>query len=481
MLSNSLIKARLRRRLWRRSDVQLIERSGLFDRDWYLAVNKDVRDVGMDPIVHYLDYGAAEGRKPSPQFDGEAYVERHPQAGVTGANPLLHYLQQASTRRDIKPSNRGGPRILIVGALEIPQCCRYRVKQRQQHINALGLECTILDWRQTTAARAAVNEHDAVIFYRVPGHPEQLALIEAAQSRGLPTFWEVDDPIFDHDAYVENGNFHCLPEQLRDTILGEIPICLRALQACGSGIASTPGVAAAMRNAGLAVVYIIENALDAETAAVGEIMQAQRAARPQPDSVTIFYGSGSSAHDADFASAAFAIAEIMRLHTHVQLTVVGELALPPCLDDLTSRVIRLPYCRFDAYLGRLGAADINVAPLENCRYNDGKSTIKYIEASTLGLPSVCSPRDPFKEVVNHGTNGFLAETVADWRAALLALVTSRELRDRISNAACETVRLRYGSDAIMQSQVAPFLTDLCRQRAGAGGPLKTANGEIPGI
>jgi O-antigen biosynthesis protein len=462
----SLIIAQLHRRGG--ADARLIEASGLFDREWYLAVNPDVREAGIDAAVHYLRYGAAEGRNPSPQFDGVAYWEAHPEARSDRINPLLHYLRQAATRRDTKPSDRGGPRILIVGALEIPQCFRYRVRQRQRHCNALGVDCTILDWRQVTAARAAVDRHDAVIFYRVPGHPEQLALIEAAQRRGLATFWEVDDLIFDRDAYLANGNFHRLPEPVRDTILGEIPKCLQALQACGCGIASTPGVATAMRNAGVATVYIIENALDAATEAAGETARARRATQPRQDALTIFYGSGSSAHDADFACAAPAIAEVMRLHAHVKLSVIGELALPPCLDDLSGRVVRLPYCRFDAYLGHLAAADINMAPLQNCRYNDGKSTIKYIEASALGLASVCSPRAPFKEIISHGANGLLAETADDWRAALLELVTSRELRDRMSNAAYQTVRLRYDTESIAQNQLAPLLADLCRQRSSAG-------------
>jgi hypothetical protein len=40
-----------------------------FDRDWYLMRNPDVRQVGIDPLAHYLRYGEAEGRHPSPWFD----------------------------------------------------------------------------------------------------------------------------------------------------------------------------------------------------------------------------------------------------------------------------------------------------------------------------------------------------------------------------------------------------------------------------
>jgi hypothetical protein len=32
--------------------------SGLFDDDWYLEQNPDVRAAGVDPLAHYLEYGA---------------------------------------------------------------------------------------------------------------------------------------------------------------------------------------------------------------------------------------------------------------------------------------------------------------------------------------------------------------------------------------------------------------------------------------
>jgi hypothetical protein len=43
----------------------------LFDTAWYLAANPDVAAAGVDPLQHYIDYGAAEGRDPNPLFDSE--------------------------------------------------------------------------------------------------------------------------------------------------------------------------------------------------------------------------------------------------------------------------------------------------------------------------------------------------------------------------------------------------------------------------
>ncbi len=46
----------------------------------------------LNPLGHYLKYGAAEGRQPHPLFDAEYYLERNPDVRQAGINPLLHYI-----------------------------------------------------------------------------------------------------------------------------------------------------------------------------------------------------------------------------------------------------------------------------------------------------------------------------------------------------------------------------------------------------
>lgn len=44
----------------------LLKHSGIFDAEWYLSVNTDVADAGIDPLRHYVEFGAREGRAPNP-------------------------------------------------------------------------------------------------------------------------------------------------------------------------------------------------------------------------------------------------------------------------------------------------------------------------------------------------------------------------------------------------------------------------------
>ncbi len=70
----------------------LLEESGLFNSEYYLRLNPDVRNAGVDPILHYLRFGGAEGRDPSSEFDSSWYLDTYPDIKSAGINPLLHYL-----------------------------------------------------------------------------------------------------------------------------------------------------------------------------------------------------------------------------------------------------------------------------------------------------------------------------------------------------------------------------------------------------
>src|SRR5690606_868829 len=48
------------------ADVLRLHMSNMFDAAWYLEQYQDIADTGIDPVVHYLAYGANEGRDPGP-------------------------------------------------------------------------------------------------------------------------------------------------------------------------------------------------------------------------------------------------------------------------------------------------------------------------------------------------------------------------------------------------------------------------------
>lgn len=59
---------------------------------WYLKQNPDVVASGLPATMHYCMYGAQEGRNPGPGFDAQRYVLRNESKGMLGLDPLAHYL-----------------------------------------------------------------------------------------------------------------------------------------------------------------------------------------------------------------------------------------------------------------------------------------------------------------------------------------------------------------------------------------------------
>ena len=80
------------------SDYEAIRKSGLFDPEHYVETYPDVAERNVDPLVHYLEEGAREGRDPHPDFDTAFYLEQCKQRGEEPANPLLHYLLIGAAR-----------------------------------------------------------------------------------------------------------------------------------------------------------------------------------------------------------------------------------------------------------------------------------------------------------------------------------------------------------------------------------------------
>ena len=71
-------------------DYDLISNSPYFDRDWYLSMYNDLNGYD-DPVYHYLHVGYAKGYDPGPNFSTNEYHLCNPDVKEHGMNPLLHY------------------------------------------------------------------------------------------------------------------------------------------------------------------------------------------------------------------------------------------------------------------------------------------------------------------------------------------------------------------------------------------------------
>ena len=74
--------------------IKIINRLNLFDEDYYLENNPDIKKSNVNPLEHYLLLGYKEGRNPSPNFDTNYYLSSNIDVKRKNLNPLIHYALQ---------------------------------------------------------------------------------------------------------------------------------------------------------------------------------------------------------------------------------------------------------------------------------------------------------------------------------------------------------------------------------------------------
>ena len=74
--------------------IEIIKASGLFDPEWYLEQNPDVKAHNMDALKHYIKFGWREGRSPCAFLNQEEYLDKFPELAYKDITPLFHYILQ---------------------------------------------------------------------------------------------------------------------------------------------------------------------------------------------------------------------------------------------------------------------------------------------------------------------------------------------------------------------------------------------------
>lgn len=87
--------------------------------------------------------------------------------------------------------------------------------------------------------------------------------------------------------------------------------------------------------------------------------------------------------------------------------------------------------------------DVGIMPLENTLWAKGKCAYKLIQYMACGIPVIASPVGMNNQVVDHGENGFLAETDEEWKYALNALYKNPELQKKMGENGIKKINEIY--------------------------------------
>ncbi|WP_407522449.1 glycosyltransferase [Methylobacterium oryzisoli] len=332
----------------------------------------------------------------------------------------------------------GAGEVVMLANLDLPQCVHYRVEQRRRQLEHAGWRVRVFGQHETDAFREALHGAGAALVYRVPAFPDVVHALLYARALGVRTIYDIDDLIFDRASFpppVETYEGQITADDYVGLLFG-VPLFRFAMSLCDEGLASTPVLAEAMR----AVVrsgrcHVLRNGLDQRNDPY--LHRPERAPAAPQDPVTLFYGSGTKAHNQDFSDLAGpALLAVLARHPQARLVIAGHLKLDPAFARFGPRVRQLGFtATVTDYWEVLSGVDINLAVLLPGPAADAKSEIKWLEAAMCGIPSVVSGTRTYREILTDGVDALLADTPQDWTDALERLVADPGLRWRVGAAA----------------------------------------------
>jgi glycosyltransferase involved in cell wall biosynthesis len=177
---------------------------------------------------------------------------------------------------------------------------------------------------------------------------------------------------------------------------------------------------------------------------------------------------GAGSHDDDLGLLRNVVPRILEKHSNVQFSIVHgtpeffkhkpgcEYLLNP-RHPLYKKMRKCPKCKgldrvkwthdfktidkYPKWAASFGF-DIGLAPLVDINFTRGKSNLRWLEYSAMGIPTVASPLNHFKESIVDGKTGLIVEgnTEDGWFEAIDRLIVDAGLRERIGKAAHKEVK-----------------------------------------
>lgn len=335
---------------------------------------------------------------------------------------------------------RPGDVLILTGG--VGDSARYRASHYAEELNLNGIK-TSVTVQDNPFLRTYVKKFKVFIFHRVLFTPAVQKMLTDIKKQKKEIIFETDDLVYDpkflqHMDYYQQMNR--LEKKLYENGVGGEIIRDDYVKTCTT---TTTFLAEKLKAEGKNV-FIVPNKLSKEDMIwTKEILENQKVKKSEE--VIIGYFSGTISHNKDFATITKPLLQILGKYPQVKLFLAGPLDPEDKLvHKFRDRIINTPYVPRKEHFKNIASVDINISPLEiGNPFCEGKSELKFFEAGILKVPTVAAATQSFKEAIEDGVDGFVANGASEWATKLEKLILDRELRKKMGENAYRKTKESY--------------------------------------
>ena len=217
------------------------------------------------------------------------------------------------------------------------------------------------------------------------------------RASGVPYLVDYDDALFHR--YDQHGN-----PLVRGLLGRKVDVVMRQAAVV---VAGNSYLAERARKAGAKDVEIIPTVVDTEHYTLA-------GKRPKGPPVVGWIGTPQTSR---YLLPLIPVFEQLRQAMPVRFVAVGARA-----EDFAGTPVEAWPWSEETEVASIQSFHIGIMPLDDTPWERGKCGYKLIQYMACGLPVVASPVGVNEEIVSHGENGFLANTLEEWKQSLERLV-----------------------------------------------------------
>ena len=282
------------------------------------------------------------------------------------------------------------------------------------------------------------------IFQKVSYDERIKNLIEKIKSQNKEIIFETDDLVFDSKYFQEMGylqSANVLQKKQYSKGIGEEILEDSYVKVC---TASTSYLAEKLKEYGKKV-FVVPNKLSKKDVEVAEKIMEHGTWNMEQDKIKLGYFSGTIGHNKDFAEITEALMEIMEKYPDVELHLVGPLDVESeFIKKFRNRIKQLPYVprekHFEIFPKWMSIWRLWKSAILSARRNRNSS---FLKPGIVGVPTVASATETFKEAISDGIDGFVALDTGKWIEGLQRLILEPNLRREMGEKAREKALNRY--------------------------------------